>query len=106
MAKSAYERKANRNVRAQNRELQKDVFGTRFFIRQIQKARADGILYFRYRLEDNLMPERNYETKWYNEFEIGMGAPNKLLKELNNFIITSNFWTLYRAAHPGTAIKS
>ena len=46
--KTNAEKMVNRKVRQFNRELQRDVFGGRFEVRQLQKARVEGLSWFLY----------------------------------------------------------
>jgi hypothetical protein len=94
MSKSLYAKKVNRNIKKLNAQLLHDVFGNRFWARQVQKARGvDGIEYFLYELCDREQPERNMLLHWNNYWEIC--SSYKVWEEMNNFIITSDFWTKY-----------
>lgn len=97
MAKSLIDKKVNRVAKKLNRQLQQDVFGDRFKVRQVRKTRgSDGIMYYLYELIDNECPERNYMYQgWISEFS--MLHMNTLWIEMNNFIIHSDFWEKYRA---------
>ena len=50
MSKTKDDRLVNRNVKKLNRQLANDVFGDRFYARQIQKGKGDGIMYYMYEL--------------------------------------------------------
>lgn len=93
--KTLYEKKVNQNVRRLNRQLRNDVFGDRFEARQVCKSRKDGITYFMYELRDNEQPERNEIIRgWLNYWEICRS--NTVWVAMNNFIITSDFWSKYK----------
>lgn len=92
MKKSNDAKYVNRQIRKFNRELVQDVFADRFWIRQYQKARVDGMDYFLYELRDRVQPERNYVIPyWVNVYD----ASRKVFREMNDFIIFSNFWSIY-----------
>ena len=94
MAKSKIERKINKRIRDFNKDLKADVFGDRFWVRQYQKATVDGMLYFLYELCDREDPKRNYLVPgWFNQYE--MLHFYKIWEEMNDFIIKSNFWSIY-----------
>ena len=57
--KSSTDKKVNRIVRKFNKSLKKDVFNGRFWVRQYQKARADGLYYYLYELKDREDPSRD-----------------------------------------------
>lgn len=90
----------NREVRRFNKQLEKDVFGKRFCIRQVEKQRLDGVEYFRYELIDNENTDRNMViAKWfslYSDFSIRFSMSD-LFRQMNNFIVTSDFWEKYRS---------
>ena len=90
--KTKAEKMVNRRVRQFNRELQRDVFGGRFEVRQFQKARVDGLSWFLYELIDHEQPERNTIVNgWVNEFDF----MRRIWTEMNDFIVYSNFWSIY-----------
>lgn len=89
--KTNKDKKINRIVRQLNKQLQKDVFGTRFWARQYRKSNKDGITFYMYELCDRLQPERNKICGWYSEFEMLTFRPLHI--EINDFIVTSDFWT-------------
>ena len=96
MSKSLYDKKVNRNVRKLNRQLLDDVFKDRFWARQVQKSKADGIEYYLYELCDREQPERNELIHgWLNYWEICNSY--KIWRAMNDFIITSDFWNKYWA---------
>jgi hypothetical protein len=94
MSKTLDDRKVNRNVRKLNRTLANDVFEDRFYARQIQKGRGDGIMYYMYELCDKEQPERNEIVPWETAFAIC--EFNKIWTAMNDFIITSDFWEKYK----------
>lgn len=86
-------RKVNRRARQLNKQLAQDVFGNRFWVKQVQKQYKNDIHYFQYELVDNLQPERNRLLHWLTEFSLI--TFNDLWIEMNDFIITSDFWKTY-----------
>ena len=93
MSKTKEDRLVNHNIKKLNKQLSEDVFGDRFYARQIQKGRGDGIMYYMYELCDREQPERNKIIPWETAFSIYQ--LNKVWVEMNNFIVTSDFWTKY-----------
>ena len=59
MSKTKIDKKVNKKVRNFNKSLKEDVFNGRFWVRQYQKTKYDGLHYYLYELIDNLEPERN-----------------------------------------------
>ena len=57
--KSSTDKKMNRIVKELNKSLKKDVFNGRFWVRQYQKARVDGLCYYLYELKDREDPSRD-----------------------------------------------
>lgn len=100
--KSKTDKKVNKKVRNFNRELKADLFKDRFEVRQYQKARVDGLNYYLYQLIDNLEPERNRVIReWlWGDSKFFM---NKIWEEMNDFIIKSDFWELYRKKEEANA---
>lgn len=95
MSKTLMDKKVNKEARRLNRTLEQDVFKDRFSVRQFQKSKADGIEYYLYQLIDKECPERNKVIpKWFSCFEITKF--NSLWIEMNDFIITSDFWDKHR----------
>lgn len=87
-------RKVNRRARQLNKQLAQDVFGNRFWVRQVQKQYQNDIHYFQYELRDRNQPERNrLIPRWFSEFSLI--TFNDLWIEMNDFIITSDFWKTY-----------
>ena len=65
--------------------------GDRFWARQYKKSKTDDIIYYMYELCDRKQPFRNKIIPyWMDQFEIIMF--HKLDIEMNDFIITSDFW--------------
>ena len=94
MSKTLETKKVNKCIKKLNKQLQKDVFKDRFYCWQIKKSLKEGIEWFQFKLTDKKQPERNYITKWFSAFEICEFA--KLYLEMNDFIIDSNFWSIYK----------
>ena len=93
MKKSKDAKALNRLVKKINRDLIADVFNDRFWVRQCQKARVNDIDYFLYELKDRKDPSRDLViSKWITIYD----AARILYEELNNFIISSNFWETYK----------
>lgn len=87
-------RKVNRRARQLNKQLEQDVFGNRFWVREIRKSYIDGIHYFMYELKDREQPERDVVIgEWFNEF--ALLKFNDLWLRMNDFIIGSDFWQKY-----------
>jgi hypothetical protein len=95
MAKTRTDRKVNRKVKQFNKELREDVFKGRFEVRQLEKTRVDGMQYYLYEVRDNHHPERNRIVPW--EWGDSVFFMNKIWMEMNDLIITSDFWDLYWA---------
>lgn len=91
--KSKDAKRVNRVVKQLNKSLTSDVFGTRFWLRQNRKSNTQGTTYYLYELCDRLQPERNKLVGWYSEFEIIKFHPLHI--EMNDFIVTSDFWVEY-----------
>lgn len=94
MSKTKDDRLVNRNVKKLNRQLAQDVFGNRFYARQIRKSKGDGVMYYMYELCDREQPNRNRIVPWETAFAIDI--LNKIWTEMNEFIVTSDFWEKYR----------
>ena len=94
--KTKMDKKVNHYVKKMNNELKHDVFKDRFEVRQVRKTRGeDGLQYYIYELRDNLQPERNKVMHgWLSGYAICRFG-GELWMELNEFIITSNFWDLF-----------
>ena len=95
MSKTKDDRLVNRNVKKLNRPLAQDVFGNRFYARRIRKSKGDGVMYYMYELCDREQPNRNRIVPWETAFAIDI--LNKIWTEMNEFIVTSDFWEKYRA---------
>ena len=48
MSKTKTDKKVNRKVKEFNKALKKDVFKDRFWVRQYQKTKCDGLNYYLY----------------------------------------------------------
>ena len=95
MAKTKTDRKVNRKVKKFNKELREDVFQGRFEVRQLAKTRVDDMQYYLYEVRDNHHPERNRIVPW--EWGDSIFFMDKIWREMNDLIITSDFWSLYWA---------
>ena len=96
MGKTKTDKRINRIVKYINKDLEKDVFGNRFWLKQIRKTREYDIEYYLYELKDRVDPSRDRIIPcWLSGFEIS--TFRKLDIEMNNFIISSNFWEVYNA---------
>lgn len=93
--KTISDKKVNRFVKYLNRQIHQDVFEDRFTVKQIRKEGCsdchDYHIYL-YNFEDKKQPNRNYQ-KWFREGEIIYSK--QLHIEMNNFIITSDFWKTF-----------
>ncbi len=91
-------KKVNNYVKNMNRKLHKDIFGSRFEARQLQKSICDGVEFFLYELVDNEQPERNRIVPWETAYAICRF--HRLDVEMNDFIVSSDFWAKYRRENP------
>ena len=99
MSKTKTDKRVNRCIKQLNKQLREDVFGDRFYARQYQKAYVDGLSYYLYELIDREQPERNRLIRhWLWSGEIIHSK--KVHLEMNDFIVTSNFWEKYWEQHP------
>lgn len=93
--KTKVDKRVNKITKTINRSLEKDIFGSRFWIRQYRKIKNDDMQYYLFELCDRVKPSRNIICKegWL------WGESNLLMKDLllavNNFIVTSDFWEEY-----------
>ena len=104
-AKRKLIRKINRKVRNTNQQLLKDVFGDRFHFtiteRYIYSYDDNSGYYARIKVlfGDRESPERNI-YHWYDEYELCdrniFCGGESFDKDVNNFIVTSDFWKKYR----------
>ena len=90
-------KRLNCEVRKFNKLLSDDVFGDRFWIRQLKKERFQGIWYYMFELRDREQPERNKICPFWCVDCCVRFAINELAKEMNNFIVSSDFWNKYNA---------
>ena len=95
--KSSVDKKMNKKVKEFNKELKKDVFNGRFWVRQYQKARIDGSYYYLYELKDREDPSRD-RVIWKWILGNSIFSMNDIWWEMNDFIITSDFWEKYNKA--------
>lgn len=104
-AKRKMSRRTKKAVRNLNKYMRKDVFGDRFTVVLVEKdirpyydnSGWDGAFCVEFR--DAEAPERNHR-EWYSYHGIvdnGMFCGGKFLdKDLNDFIVNSDFWTKYK----------
>lgn len=95
MSKSKTDKKVNRLVRNINKQLKDDVFGDRFWVRQMQKAKVDGMEYYLYEMKDRLEPNRDsiIAEGWIwgsSHFFV-----SSIYEAMNDFIVRSSFWSKY-----------
>ena len=95
MGKTKTDRKVNKRIREFNRELKEDVFKGRFWVRQYQKARVDGMSYYLYELIDNEQPSRNKVIFDWIRGESPFFF-STIWEGMNDFIIKSDFWEKWR----------
>lgn len=93
--KNKTDKKVNKKVREFNKELKKDVFNGRFWVRQYQKTCYQGSMYYLYELIDCAQPERNKVIREWIRGE-SQFFMHTIWEEMNEFIIKSNFWELWR----------
>lgn len=94
--KTKTDRKMNKIAKRVNRDLKQDVFKDRFWVRQVCKQRVDGLEYYLYELKDRLEPERDkiFDKRWL--WGGSCFLISDFFEEVNEFIIKSDFWELYR----------
>ena len=95
MSKTKTDKKVNKKVREFNKSLKEDVFENRFWVRQYQKALLDGVSYYLYELIDELGSNRNRIIREWIRGESDFFM-HKIFEEMNDFIIKSDFWELWR----------
>lgn len=88
-------------VKVLNRQVRNDVFGERFYLRQIAKG-ADVTRdnrYYDYEFVDNEDPKRNFKHRYWlskHGTEISYAfLCHQVAFDYNNFIIKSDFWEKY-----------
>lgn len=93
--KTKVDKKINRIVKGMNKELKEDVFGDRFWLRQVKKQKGeDGMQYYLYELKDRIEPERDTLIRgWLWGHSVFLRA--ELFDAVNDFIIRSDFWAKY-----------
>lgn len=94
--KTKTDRKVNKIAKRVNRMLKKDVFGDRFWVRQVKKLKGkSGLQYYLYELRDRLEPERNHLFTcgwlWGDSFFLSAD----FFEQANDFIVRSDFWAKY-----------
>ena len=99
MSKSKTDKKVNRLVRNINKQLKADVFGDRFWVRQMQKAKVDGMEYYLYEMKDRLEPNRDsiIAEGWIwggSHFFV-----SSIYEAMNDFIVKSDFWSKYNGSY-------
>ena len=91
MSKTKDDRLVIKNIKGLNQSLRQDVYGSRFWARQVLKTKQDGIGYYMYELCDRENPDRNKIIQgWLNVFDITIGK--KVWIAMNDFIVDSDFW--------------
>lgn len=95
MGKTKMDKKVNNYIKRVNKDLKRDVFGDRFWLRQVEKTFGeDKVRYYRYEIVDNKYPKNTKVlSAWFTGF--GITTMNELMVDLNNFIIKSDFWETY-----------
>lgn len=106
--KRKIQRKVRACVRHINKQLQKDVFGDRFWIEIVGNQirpwsdNSGWDAYFGIAFHDRENPERDF-FYWYSPHNIiysGLFAGGRYMdSDLNDFIVKSDFWEKYRAQH-------
>ena len=95
--KTKTDKKVNRITKSINKQLEKDVFKDRFWIRQYKKTKDNcNMQYYLFELCDRKDFTRNQICRkgWFwGDSEFLM---KDLLLEMNNFIISSDFWATYQ----------
>lgn len=98
MKRTKADKKVNRIVRQINKQLRDDVFGDRFSVVQLKRTApyddCRSYFYYIYQLRDAAQPDRNCEAH-YSQDEITMTNGLCILKNLNDFIVESNFWDIF-----------
>lgn len=98
MAKTNMDKKINRLVRNINKQLKEDVFGDRFWFRQVQKATSDGMQYYMYEMRDRLEPNRNSLVSHGWIWGGSHFFASELFEAMNDFIVRSDFWANYNGS--------
>ena len=96
MAKTNVDKRMNRIVKKINKDLREDLFGDRFWIRQVKKVRSQedkSMQYYLYEMIDRKQPERNSYIDWiWGESHF---VVSDLFTAINDFIVRSDFWKDY-----------
>ena len=93
--KTKRDKKVNQVVRKLNKQLRKDVFGDRFYVRQVRKTGCidcPSYHYYLYEFVDTKCPERN-RMEWVSESCVLISM--KVHSIMNEFIISSDFWSTF-----------
>lgn len=96
MAKTKEDKRINKMVRNINKALAQDVFGDRFWIRQVRKTKGeDGLQYYLYEMRDRQEPKRNslISAGWIWGGSFFLYAD--FYEAINDFIVRSSFWSQY-----------
>ena len=94
MKKTTERKRVNRKVKHINKNIRQDVFKDRFEVRQYRFVRKHGTYYYCYKLIDHKDKSRNKIIWWKSGFEILNFQAIEV--ELNDFIVTSDFWKDFR----------
>lgn len=105
--KTKQDKLINRLVRNFNQSLYRDVFGSRFWLRQYSKTHSDWTdeHAYLYELIDNEQPERNRLIPCWINGPYGNRLPLQLFQEMNEFIVSSDFWEKYWKTHPRDKVQ-
>lgn len=96
MAKTKVDKRINKIARRVNGDLKQDLFGDRFWVKQVSKAKGeDGLQYYLYELKDRLEPERDtlFSKGWL--WGDSHFLASDFFEEVNDFIVKSDFWAKY-----------
>ena len=99
MSKSKTDKKVNRLVRNINKQLKADVFGDRFWVRQMQKAKVDGMEYYLYEMKDRLEPNRDSIIAEGWIWGGSQFLTSHFYEAINDFIVKSDFWSKYNGSN-------
>ena len=92
--KTKADKKVNKIIKQLNRQLKEDIFGDRFWVKQVAKVRFQVISYYLYELKDRLQPERDKILDWKHEWSLF--TFHEIHIAMNDFIISSDFWDKYK----------
>lgn len=94
--KTKIDKRINNIAKKVNQQLKEDVFGNRFWVKQVRKFKSqDGLQYYLYELRDRLEPERNhiFTCGWLWGGSFFLTAD--FFEQVNDFIVKSDFWAKY-----------